>query len=66
MQPYQQRIIQEKEDLDQKIAALAGWLRKDNPPPSVPRDEVGRMINQLSFMEGYSRVLGERIAAFVL
>lgn len=63
MQPFQQRVIQEKAELDDKLSALTafshttGW--KD-----LPIAEHIRLHRQAEAMQEYSLVLGERIAAF--
>lgn len=63
MQDYQQRVVEEKTDLDGKIDRLAAFSATpvfsglDNP-------EKDRMLRQLETMRHYSKILGERIAAF--
>jgi len=61
--PYQERVIEEKRELDEKLDRLRVYM--GSPAfTSVPTDEQARMGEQASFMAGYSRVLGARIAAF--
>lgn len=63
MQPHQQRVVDEKAELDEKLAKLVAF----GITPlfaSLPADEQGRLNRQHSLMEQYSAVLGERIAAF--
>lgn len=60
--PHQQRVLDEKAALDEKITKLSAFL--DNPPVLVPAAETKRLEVQLGFMRGYSTVLAERIAAF--
>ena len=61
--PHQQRVIDEKVELDKKIASLTAFL-----PTQVcldlPFDERCRLSSQLRVMGLYSTILGERIAAF--
>ena len=63
MLPHQQRVIDEKAELDKKLAKLSEFV---TTPlfASLPADEQGRLNRQHSVMEEYSRILGERIAAF--
>jgi|TARA_B110000908_G_C10070932_1_gene365041 hypothetical protein len=61
MEDYQQRVIDEKNELDEKIAGLSKFLGNVN---QVPSDERVRMHTQLGLMEQYSLVLGQRIEAF--
>jgi hypothetical protein len=63
MAPHQQRVVQEKKELDEKLAKLDEFGRTDFYK-TLPADEQGRLNRQHSMMEEYSRILGERIAAF--
>ena len=62
MQPFQERVVQEKAELDEKIEKLAAFV----PGASgiVTFEELSRLIAQLDVMTEYSLILGERIAAF--
>lgn len=63
MQPHQQRVVDEKKDLDDKLAKLLAFFQ--NPIfTGLSEAEQSRLRNQARFMDGYSAVLGERIAAF--
>jgi hypothetical protein len=65
MQEYQQRVVQEKANLDEKIAKLNAFLGQDGFPARVPDEaERSRLTSQFSVMSEYSRILGERIANF--
>lgn len=64
MQPYQLRVVQEKSELDTKIQALTAFAKSDAFSQDVPEPEQRRMLRQLVVMQDYSRILGERIAAF--
>jgi hypothetical protein len=63
MMLHQSRVLDEKRDLDerlQKLVAFIGtptWL-------SLDRQERDRLSWQRHHMEGYSRILHERIEAF--
>jgi hypothetical protein len=63
MELFQLRVIDEKKELDEKIAKLqAMW---DDPIfPTLPPSERLRLEKQANIMQDYSAVLGERIAAF--
>jgi hypothetical protein len=64
MAPHQQRVVDEQVALDDKIVKLLKFLGT-----SVYHDldsaEQARLQRQYKFMQGYSEVLAERIAAFV-
>lgn len=63
--PHQQRVLDEKAELDVKISKLADFAKAENAVfQGLPNAEAGRLIYQLSVMREYSKVLGERIAAF--
>ena len=63
LQPHQQRVVDEKAELDAKLAKLDAFGRTEMFA-SLPPDEQGRLNRQHSIMEQYSAVLGERIRAF--
>ena len=63
MLPWQERVVQEKKELDTKIEYLMEWrrgLRFD----SLADGEKFRLQMQLDIMEIYSDMLGERIRYF--
>jgi hypothetical protein len=64
MQPYQQRVVTEKEELDTKISSLMTFAKSQAFDQTVPEAEQRRMLRQLVVMQDYSRILGERIDAF--
>ena len=60
---FKQRVIDEKNELDEKLTKLAAFL----PTPAclgLPFDERVRLAQQHRLMGLYSTVLGERIEAF--
>lgn len=61
--PRQQRVIDEKAELDAKLGNLIPFLSSDTCH-SLPFDERGRLKHQSMVMADYSKILGERIAAF--
>lgn len=63
--PHQQRVVDEKAELDTKIEKLTAFIQPSNAIfQGLPNAEAGRLVYQLSIMDEYSRVLAERIAAF--
>ena len=64
MQPFQQRVIEEKAELDKKIDNLAEFIQDDVIYLDLDEAEQDRMNVQLDLMNDLSSVLGERIAAF--
>ncbi|MCX6921696.1 MAG: hypothetical protein NT154_00525 [Verrucomicrobia bacterium] len=63
MEAYQQRVVDEKTELDTKLTKLTAFL-KTTTFQALPDAEQGRMTSQMVAMRSYSDVLGERIAAF--
>jgi len=64
LQPHQQRVVDEKTELDEKLKKLGAFISSSSVFLSLPEDEQLRMKHQAMHMSNYSRVLGERIAAF--
>jgi hypothetical protein len=64
MKPYQERVVEEKKELDRKLAALNAFLDDDNSVQIAGPEEWERMHRQRDIMEEYSTVLGERIKNF--
>lgn len=65
LQPYQQRVVDEKKELDEKLAKLDKFTRADNFESIVGDiDECNRLRDQADYMFRYSKILGERIASF--
>lgn len=62
-QPFQQRVINEKSELDARLDKLIPFLSSDTCH-SLPFGERGRLKRQADVMREYSNILGERIAAF--
>jgi hypothetical protein len=63
--PYQQRVLDEKAALDEKIDKL-DIFRAGAIFPTLPTDEQNRLNLQLSFMRSYSGVLTDRINAWTV
>lgn len=64
MLPHQERVVQEKDDLDAKITALNRFICGSEAFPDLPAAEQGRLNLQLATMLDYSGILADRIAAF--
>ena len=61
--PHQQRVVEEKAELDVKVKKLAEFLAGEMPE-GVTNAEQGRLQHQHSIMEAYSNILDARIKAF--
>lgn len=62
--PHQQRVVDEKVELDVKLAKLENFLLTPLHD-GLPEAERSRLARQHNAMHDYSRVLGERIRAFL-
>lgn len=63
LQLHQVRVVNEKNELDEKLAKLEKFFATDIYL-GLPSAERGLLRVQCHLMRGYSEVLGERIAAF--
>jgi hypothetical protein len=63
MEAYQQRVVEEKRELDSKRDKLTEFLKSPNRI-KVSQDEQDRLARQLAAMEVYSGILAERIVHF--
>jgi hypothetical protein len=63
LQPYQQRVVDEKRELDERRTRLAAFILGD-AFGSLPMQERSLLSDQFSAMCEYSRLLGERIKLF--
>ena len=62
---HQQRVVQEKEELDEKLSKLSAFI--DSPDFTITvkdENEIARLVCQEEIMKDYSEILAERIAAF--
>ena len=63
--PHQQRVVEEKRELDEKLQKLKAFISSASFTTIVQDEaERGRLVCQEEIMNDYSAVLGERIAAF--
>jgi hypothetical protein len=63
MQPHQQRVVDEKAELSDKLDKLEAF-EGGAVFSSLPTAEQTRLTRQLFIMKLYEQVLGERICAF--
>ncbi len=65
MLPHQQRVVDEKNELDEKLTKLTSFINSEKFTEIVAsEDERGRLVCQEEAMKYYSEILAERIAAF--
>lgn len=64
LQPHQQRVVDEKTELDDKRTKLKAFIEGNAIFAGLPEEEKERLVRQHSCMTEYSEILGERIAAF--
>ncbi len=62
--PHQQRVVDEKADLDVKLAKLHDFIQENPIFKTLSVDEQKRLQRQDLVLAEYSAILGERIAAF--
>lgn len=63
LQPHQQRVVDEKTELDDKRTKLLAFI--ESPKfAELPDAERGHLARQADVMREYSIVLGKRIAGF--
>ena len=63
LQPHQQRVVDEKTELDAKREKLMAFF-STAMFHSLPESEQSRLLSQGTAMRTYSEILGERIANF--
>lgn len=64
MRDFQQRVVNEKAELDVKLQKLGAFIG-GGIYETLDGDEQERLKQQLTHMTRYSEVLGQRIAAMV-
>jgi hypothetical protein len=62
--PHQQRVVDEKTELDKKATALSQFIGTGSIFPTLDEAEQNRLREQCEVMWQYSEILGARIAAF--
>lgn len=63
LQPHQQRVVTERDELQTKLTALSKFIDSDIFD-TLPSAEQGRLQRQKLIMIDYVAVLNERIAAW--
>lgn len=63
MQDYQERVVDEKKELDGRLERLASFIDSESFS-SIDIAERSRLLNQSIHMRNYSQVLCDRIANF--
>lgn len=63
MKPHQQRVVDEKTSLDEKISKLISFMESD-ASSVLSLSEEDDLEEQLEYMEKYSEVLERRISKF--
>ena len=61
MEPYMERVINEKQDLDAKIHKLSLFIQ-GRVYVTLGDDECGDLLSQILHMRAYSSDLGKRIS----
>lgn len=64
MRPHEERVVNEKAELDEKIAKLEAFINFDGRFVALSPLECELLRQQRDYMHGYSNILGARIAAF--
>ncbi len=64
LQPYQLRVLEEKQDLDMRIARLDEFAQRNPAFLVLPDAERERLNRQLDAQRALSAILGERIQAW--
>lgn len=63
MQPHQQRVVDEKDELEEKLTKLNSFIG-GTIYDSLSADERNRLSRQAVIMKDYLDILNERINAF--
>ena len=64
LKPYQERVIDEKQELDDRIEKLRTFFNTDTFQALQDRDKY-LLVQQSGAMATLSRILGDRIARFI-
>jgi hypothetical protein len=64
LQPHQQRVVDEKVELDKKAHALSEFIGHNPTFDTLDPEEQGRLKEQNDIMWQYSEILGKRIKRF--
>lgn len=66
LQPHQQRVVDEKAELDKKATALSAFIGNSPIFETLDAAEQERLREQNDVMWKYSEILGARIEAFLI
>lgn len=64
LEPHQQRVVQEREDLHVKVKALNDFVAYSNKFLGLPHEEQELLREQNEVMWEYWEILGKRIDLF--
>lgn len=64
MEPHQERVVNEKKELDEKLDKLKAFIDTSPTFKGLHEDERGRLNRQFDVMAEYSSILSQRIEAF--
>lgn len=64
LQPHQQRVVDEKTELDDKINKLSSFISENPIYGKLPEIDQELLSKQYSVMQEYSDLLAHRVARF--
>ena len=64
MEPYQERVVEEKRELDKRIASLFDFMENGQTYFGLVKNERDRLYDQYLVMKKYSNILNQRIIHF--
>ena len=64
MQPHEQRVIDERNDLREKISRLSAFSTTSDIYKTLSKEEKGLLVRQYKAMVEYDNVLSDRIVRF--
>lgn len=64
MQPHQQRVVEEKNELDEKLSKLSAFIDNSELFFKLSEEDQDLLGRQEDIMKKYSQVLRERIQLF--
>jgi len=64
MKVYQQRVVEEKKELDEKISKLIVFIDHSSSYLTMDDQDKELLGKQLDAMRDYSKILGDRISRF--
>lgn len=64
MTDYQERVVKEKQELDNKLSKLSDFITNNPIFNSLPNEDRFLLISQHKVMDQYSSILFDRIKRF--